>query len=81
MSSNKTLRYPDNSLDFGTGFDCFSLNSHPTIQNISPQQKANRLLLTSIMEESGFKGIDTEWWHFTLKKEPYPDTYFDFPIK
>jgi D-alanyl-D-alanine dipeptidase len=73
-------RAPDNSLDFGTGYDCFSPLSHPDSQAVSPQQRANRLLLQSLMTQEGFKPLDTEWWHFTLAKEPYPDTYFNFPV-
>ena len=72
------LRDNDNSFDFGTGFDCFSLKSHPDYQNIPPQAKANRLLLQSLMTYARFKSLDTEWWHFTLKNEPYKNTYFDF---
>ena len=74
-------RFSDNSLDFGTGFDCFSPVAHPDYQKLSPQIKANRLLLQTIMKQSGFKPLDTEWWHFTLINEPYPDTYFDFPVR
>jgi D-alanyl-D-alanine dipeptidase len=74
-------RAPDNSLDFGTGFDCFSPVSHPSYQAISSQAKANRLLLQTLMMDAGFAPLETEWWHFTLKDEPYPDTYFDFPVK
>lgn len=74
-------RAPDNSLDFGTGFDCFSPVSHPSFQHITPQARANRLLLQSLMVDAGFVPLDTEWWHFTLKNEPYPDTYFDFPVR
>ncbi len=74
-------REPDNSLDFGTGFDCFSLLAHPDYTDLLPQAKANRLLLASLMEKAGFKGLSTEWWHFTLKEEPYPETFFDFPVK
>jgi len=74
-------RFPDNGLDFGTGYDCFSPISHPSYQNISAQAKSNRLLLQFLMLQSGFKPLDTEWWHFTLKNEPYPNTYFDFPVK
>lgn len=77
----KDKRAPDNSLDFGTGFDCFSQVSHPSYQGISPQAKANRLLLRTLMMAAGFEPLDTEWWHFTLKHEPYPDTYFDFPVR
>jgi len=73
-------RTPDNSLDFGTGFDCFSPVSHPDDQSVPPPARANRLLLQSLMEQAGFKRLDTEWWHFTLANEPYPSTYFDFPV-
>ncbi|MFN8770462.1 MAG: M15 family metallopeptidase [Neisseriaceae bacterium] len=74
-------RFPDNGLDFGTGFDCFSPVAHPDYQDISAQAKANRLLLQSLMKQAGFKPLDTEWWHFTLVNEPYPNTYFDFPVQ
>ncbi len=74
-------RFSDNSLDFGTGFDCFSLISHPQYIALSEQVKANRLLLMTLMQHAGFVGIEQEWWHFTLKNEPYPNTYFNFPIE
>ena len=74
-------RAPDNSLDFGTGYDCFSTASHPLFQGISAQARANRLLLQSLMQGAGFEPLDTEWWHFTLKDEPYPNIYFDFPVR
>lgn len=74
-------RFPDNSLDFGTGFDCFSPVAHPSYQEVSAQARANRLLLQSLMQQAGFKPLDTEWWHFTLVNEPYSNTYFDFPVK
>ncbi|MDK1703024.1 M15 family metallopeptidase [Serratia rubidaea] len=77
----KLQRSPDNSLDFGTGFDCFSPVSHPDYLAISAQARANRLLLQLLMEHAGFKPLDTEWWHFTLIEESYPNTYFDFPVK
>ncbi|MBY0376946.1 MAG: D-alanyl-D-alanine dipeptidase, partial [Gammaproteobacteria bacterium] len=74
-------RFPDNSLDFGTGFDCFSPVSHPSYANLPTQVKKNRLLLRNLMEQAGFEPLNTEWWHFTLTNEPYPNTYFDFPVK
>lgn len=74
-------RFPDNSLDFGTGFDCFSPMSHPSYQNLPATVKKNRLLLQNLMAQAGFKPLSTEWWHFTLSNEPYPNTYFDFPVK
>jgi zinc D-Ala-D-Ala dipeptidase len=74
-------RFGDNSIDMGTGFDCFDELSHTANINIGPQQKINRLLLKSLMEKHGFRNYDKEWWHYTLKNEPYPDTYFDFVIE
>ena len=74
-------RYNDNSLDMGTGFDCFHKLSHTANRTIGKQQRINRLLLKSIMEKHGFKNYEKEWWHFTLRKEPFPKTYFDFVIE
>jgi D-alanyl-D-alanine dipeptidase len=74
-------RFSDNSLDMGTGYDCFDPLSHTANPNISLQQAHNRSLLKSVMETHGFVNYPKEWWHFTLKDEPYPDRYFDFPIE
>ncbi|MBN2437461.1 MAG: M15 family metallopeptidase [Deltaproteobacteria bacterium] len=74
-------RFKDNSIDMGTGFDCFHEISHPENLKVGQQQRAHRLLLKTLMDKHGFKNYDKEWWHFTLRKEPYPDTYFDFPVK
>ncbi len=74
-------RFRDNSIDMGTGFDCFSEQSWTDSNQIGPQRRANRLLLKTLMEKHGFKNYDKEWWHFTLRKEPFPDSYFDFVIK
>lgn len=68
-------------LDMGTGFDYFGEPSHHDYSNLSPQQKANRKLLKDIMEKHGFKSIEEEWWHYTLKNEPFKDQYFDYKIK
>ena len=68
-------------IDMGSGFDFFGTPSHPTYPKLTPKQRANRLLLRNLMLEAGFKPYSKEWWHFTLKNEPFPDTYFDFPIK
>lgn len=67
-------------LDMGTCFDFMDELSHTLSSNISAQAMQNRLLLKNLMEQAGFVGFDKEWWHFTLKNEPYPDTYFDFLI-
>jgi D-alanyl-D-alanine dipeptidase len=74
-------RFADNSIDMGTGFDCFHKRSHPENPNLDPSQRINRLLLKTLMEKHGFQYYDKEWWHFTLKNEPFPDTYFDFVVK
>ena len=74
-------RFRDNSIDMGTGFDCFHELSHPGNSKMGSQQRIHRLLLKTLMDKHGFKNYDQEWWHFTLRNEPYPDTYFDFPVK
>ncbi len=74
-------RFKDNSLDMGTGYDCFHEFSHTANPKISAQQRANRLLLKTLMEKYGFRNYSKEWWHFTLRNEPFPDTYFDFVIE
>ncbi|EDW8797414.1 M15 family metallopeptidase [Salmonella enterica subsp. enterica serovar Oakland] len=80
-TASAAQRSPDNSLDFGTGFDCFSPLSHPDNVMLTAQQRANRLLLQTLMRDAGFTPLDTEWWHFSLTHEPYPNTWFDFPVK
>jgi D-alanyl-D-alanine dipeptidase len=74
-------RFKDNSIDMGTGFDCFNPLSNTENNELTPQQRANRLLLKSLMDKYGFKNLAEEWWHFTLRNEPFPKTYFDFEIK
>lgn len=74
-------RFKDNSLDFGTGFDCFDPLAHTENSIINDQQKRNRLLLRAIMDKHGFKNYDKEWWHFTLRNEPFPEQYFDFVVR
>lgn len=67
-------------LDMGSPFDLFSEVSHPDCREITDEQYANRMTLRKAMLRHGFEPIDCEWWHFTLKDEPYPDTYFEFPV-
>ncbi len=67
-------------LDMGSPFDFFSEVSHPDYRGITAEQYENRMLLQDLMVKNGFVPIDCEWWHFTLKNEPYSDTYFDFPV-
>ena len=68
-------------VDMGGTFDWFGRESHPDYKDITKEQFANRMLLREIMLAHGFKPIAEEWWHFTLANEPYPDTYFDFPVR
>jgi zinc D-Ala-D-Ala dipeptidase len=74
-------RFRDNSIDMGTGYDCFDPLSHPYNGRVRGKQRANRLKLRKPMIAAGFKALETEWWHFTLRDEPYPETFFDFPIE
>lgn len=74
-------RFPDNSIDMGTGFDCFHELSHPENPGLDARQRLNRLLLKTLMEKHGFRYYEKEWWHFTLADEPFPNTYFDFVVE
>jgi D-alanyl-D-alanine dipeptidase len=67
-------------LDMGTHFDLLSYRSSASGQ-VSPQARANRLLLANAMRARGFIPYSKEWWHFTLHNEPFPNSYFDFPVK
>ena len=69
------------ALDMGTPFDFFSPKSWTADPTITPAQHANRMLLADAMRRRGFRGYDKEWWHFTLRGEPYPTTFFDFPVQ
>ena len=66
--------------DMGGTFDFFGELSHPDYKDITDEQYANRMILREAMLRQGFKPLDEEWWHFTLENEPYPDTYFTFPV-
>lgn len=68
-------------LEMGTEFDFFGKASAPNYPKLTPDQRANRLLLKLIMERYGFQGFGLEWWHFTLRHEPYPHQYFDFVVQ
>ena len=67
-------------VDMGSPFDLFSEKSHPGYTGVTEEQYENRMRLQKAMVRSGFEPLDCEWWHFTLGDEPYPDTYFDFPV-
>ena len=76
--SNPTSSHQE--LPMGSEFDFFGPVSWPLSQRVTPQQRANRMLLRTLMVKNGFKPYDQEWWHFTLANEPFPDTYFNFPV-
>ena len=67
-------------VDMGGPFDLFSTVSHPDYLGVTQEQYENRMFLREAMLRNGFSPIDCEWWHFTLRDEPYPDTYFSFPV-
>ena len=85
----------EKEVDMGGTFDWFGVESHPDFcgnpetgeyipidspRCLTPEQFANRMILRKAMLRHGFKPLDSEWWHFTLKDEPYPDTYFTFSV-
>ena len=70
----------EKEVDMGGTFDYFGELSHPDYRNITEEQYKNRMILREVMLKHGFKPMVEEWWHFTLADEPYPDTYFTFPI-
>lgn len=75
------VRAGDGELDMGTPFDFFSPLSWPSAAGVSTEAKANRALLAAAMKRRGFRPYVKEWWHFTLGSEPFPNTYFDFPVQ
>ena len=68
-------------LDMGTRFDFFSPKSWTADPTVGAEAHKNRMLLAAAMRPRGFRGYDKEWWHFTLRGEPFPETYFNFPVK
>ncbi|HDL0734809.1 TPA: D-Ala-D-Ala dipeptidase VanX, partial [Enterococcus faecium] len=65
----------------GSRFDFMDERSHHAANGISCNEAQNRRRLRSIMENSGFEAYSLEWWHYVLRDEPYPNSYFDFPVK
>lgn len=73
-------RFADNSIDMGTGFDCLDETAYPSNKSVGKIAYQHRMLLRSVMMKYGFVPYSKEWWHFTLKNEPYPNTYFNFAV-
>jgi D-alanyl-D-alanine dipeptidase len=72
---------PHVALDMGSGFDFFGPESWPDHQNLTPAQRSHRMLLQTLMKKHGFEPYDKEWWHFRLIDEPFPATWFNFPVQ
>lgn len=70
----------EKDVDMGSPFDFFGEISHPDYRWVTPEQYQDRMLLRESMQRCGFKPLAEEWWHFTLENEPYPDTFFTFPV-
>lgn len=68
-------------LDMGTPWDFFSKKSWPNSDEVSSDERRNRMILQQVMLKYGFRPLKEEWWHFTFKDEAFPYTYFDFPVK
>ena len=68
-------------LEMGTHWDFFGPESWPSNPSITLAQRSHRMLLQKIMNQYGFQPLKEEWWHFSLKGEPFPNTYFDFPVR
>ncbi|MGW5723613.1 D-Ala-D-Ala dipeptidase VanX [Amycolatopsis sp. NPDC003865] len=77
-----TLYHTDTGelVPMGGGHDLMDAISHHGANGITEAEARNRQALRAVMESCGFRGYEREWWHYTLRDEPYPDTYFDFPI-
>ena len=70
----------EREVDMGGTFDYFGELSHPDYKGVTDEQYKMRMLLREVMVDHGFRPLSEEWWHFTLEDEPYPDTYFTFPV-
>lgn len=74
-------RFDERDLDMGAAFDCLSPISATASQDISAEAQRNRQTLKAAMDRRGFRNYSKEWWHFTLRGEPFTDTYHDFPVE
>jgi len=85
LDGYKFLFLDDGTVDMGSSFDLFDQASHYENKLIDEKYKKSRTYLKEVMEKHGFKNYSDEWWHFTLKNEPYSSkedsSYFDFPIE
>ncbi len=84
--SSRDCRKPENiektgQLNMGTTFDCFSTMAATDVKGLSSKVKKNRRLLKEALAKRGFENYPKEWWHYTLKEEPFKDSYFDFTVQ
>ena len=80
-SRGSTVDLTIDALDMGTPFDFFDPRSHTDSSAVTKEQHKNRMALKKVMEENGFQNYAEEWWHYTLKEEPFRESYFDFEIR
>jgi D-alanyl-D-alanine dipeptidase len=71
----------DGTVDMGSSFDLFDEASHTNSTLIDENHQQMRMMFKGIMEQAGFVNYPKEWWHYTLKNEPFPETYFNFDVK
>ncbi len=74
-------RFDDGDLDMGTAFDCLSPRAATDVRGIPAEARRNRDTLRAAMSRRGFENYSKEWWHFTLRPEPFPRTYHTFPVE
>ena len=80
-SRGSTVDLTIDGLDMGTPFDFFDPRSHTDAKTVTIEQHKNRMILKKVMEENGFRNYAEEWWHYTLKEEPFTERYFNFVIE
>ncbi|CAF3423179.1 unnamed protein product [Rotaria sp. Silwood2] len=82
LNDNSTILFlDDGTVDMGSSFDLLDEVSHINSTLVNENHQQMRMMLKGIMEKAGFIVYEKEWWHYTLKNEPFPDTYFDFDVK
>ncbi|GAB5537865.1 MAG: M15 family metallopeptidase [Rubricoccaceae bacterium] len=74
-------RFAERDLDMGSAYDCLSPISATASRAVSAEARRNRQTLKAAMDRRGFRNYSKEWWHFTLRGEPYTNTYHDFPVE
>ncbi|VCU69998.1 D-alanyl-D-alanine dipeptidase [Pigmentiphaga humi] len=72
---------PGGEVDMGTPFDLFDVKSHTDNPDLPEAVRHNRQFLKALLARHGFRNLPEEWWHYTLESEPYPDSYFNFPVR